>query len=369
MDHHCHLLRRGPAGLDPNEFRACFTEARDPRILSDHVPNTPLYRLLLRRLAPVFGCQPTEAAILTARRMLEPGRYARELMELSGTGLMLVDTGFAGDDTLTLQEQQAVVPIPQREVVRVETLAEELVALYRRPEDWLDAVRTGLTEAVRRGAVAVKTIVAYRASLRLRWPDHDLVRTEYAALRQTLRATGTRVRPRLSGDPLCHALVFVAAEECTRLGVPLQVHCGIGDTDTDLAEGSPLGLRPLLVHERFQQLRIVLLHCYPYHREAAYLCSVYGGVFMDLSLGVWLAASDGARAMREVVGLCPWTKLLYATDASRLPEVYVIAAELHRDALAEAFGELVTRQLLTMDEALAAGKQVLAGNARRLYRV
>jgi len=369
VDHHCHLLRRGPGGLDPKEFRACFTEARDPRILADHVINTPLYRLLLRRLAPVFGCPPDEAAILTARRMLEPGQYARELMELSGTGLMLLDTGFAGDDTLTFQEQQSVVPIPQREVVRVETLAEDLVALYRRPEDWLDAVRTGLTEAVRRGAVAVKTIVAYRASLRLRWPDHDLVRAEYAVLRQAMRTSGRQDRPRLTGDPLCHSLVFVAAEECARLGVPLQVHCGIGDTDTDLAEGSPLGLRPLLVHERFDELRMVLLHCYPYHREAAYLCSVFGGVYMDLSLGVWMAASDGARAMREVVGLCPWTKLLYATDASRLPEVYVIAAELHRDALAEAFGDLVTRQLLTMDEALAAGRLVLAGNARKLYRV
>jgi hypothetical protein len=369
VDHHCHLLRRGPAGLEPNEFRACFTESRDARVLADHVPNTPLYRLLLRRLAPVFGCPPDEAAILTARRMLEPARYARELIELSGTGMMLLDTGFAGEDTLTFQEQQAIVPVPQREVVRVETLAEELVGQYRRPEDWLDAVRGALTEAVRRGAVGVKTIVAYRASLRLRWPDHDLVRAEYASLRQFLRASGRGSRARLTGDPLCHALVFVAAEECARLGVPLQVHCGMGDTDTDLAEGSPLGLRPLLVHERFRELRVVLLHCYPFHREAAYLCSVFGGVYMDLSLAVWMAAADGARAVREVVGLCPWTKLLYATDASRLPEVYLIAAELHRDALADAFGELVTRQLLTMDEALAAGKHVLAGNARKLYRV
>ncbi|HXM53980.1 MAG TPA: hypothetical protein VOB72_01225, partial [Candidatus Dormibacteraeota bacterium] len=88
-----------------------------------------------------------------------------------------------------------------------------------------------------------------------------------------------------------------------------------------------------------------------------------------LSLGVWLASSDGARAMREVVGLCPWSKLLYATDASRLPEVYLVAAELHRDALAEAFGELVTRQLLTLEEARDAGRQVLAANARKLYRV
>jgi predicted TIM-barrel fold metal-dependent hydrolase len=143
----------------------------------------------------------------------------------------------------------------------------------------------------------------------------------------------------------------------------------MGDTDTDLAEGSPLGLRQLLVHQRFQDLHLVLLHCYPFHREAAYLCSVFAGVFMDLSLAVWMAASDGGRAMREVVGLCPWSKLLYATDASRLPEVYLIASELHRDALAEAFADLASRSLLSMDEAVQAGRLVLAENARKLYRV
>ena len=151
--------------------------------------------------------------------------------------------------------------------------------------------------------------------------------------------------------------------------VPLQVHCGIGDADEDLGESSPVGLRPLFVDERFADLRLVLLHCYPFHREAAHLCAVHGGAYMDLSLAVWLAASDGARAMREVVGMCPWSKLLYATDASRLPEVYLVAAELHRDALAEAFGDLVARRLLTIEEAHDAGRLVLAGNAHELYRV
>src|SRR5207248_3040732 len=136
-------------------------------------------------------------------------------------------------------------------------------------------------------------------------------------------------------EPLCHALVFVAAEECVRLGVPLQVHCGLGDLDQDLGESSPLGVRQLLVHERYADLRLALLHCYPFHREAAYLCSVHPGVFMDLSLAIPLASTDGARAMREVLGLCPWSKLLYATDASRLPELYLVASQLYREALAE----------------------------------
>lgn len=365
VDHHCHPLRRWPARLEANEFRACFTEATDDRVLIDHVPQTPLYRMLLRRLAPVFGCKPTEAAILTARHMLEPARYALELLELSRTGMMLLDHGFGGADAMTVEEHRAALPIPQREVVRLETLAEGLVARHRRPEDWLDAVRGALEEAIRAGAVAVKTIVAYRASLRLRWPDHSAVRSEYAAVRRAARSG----RQRLAGDPLCHALVFVAAEECVRLRVPLQVHTGLGDLDADLADSSPLGIRALLIHPRFAGLQIALLHCYPFHREAAYLCSVHPGVFMDLSLAIPLAASDGARALREVVGLCPWTKLLYATDASRLPEMYLIAAELQREALAEAFGDLVERRWLTPEEAAGAGRRVLTENARQLYRL
>jgi hypothetical protein len=365
VDHHCHPLKRWPWRLDEAELRACFTEATDERVLKDHVPNTAVYRLALRMLGSVFGCQPTEAAIMSVRRVSEPARYARELLERSRTGTLLLDHGFGGDDALGVEEQRAALPIPQHEIVRLETLAEGLVEGHKRPEDWLDGVRAALSKAVSGGAVAVKTIVAYRASLRLRWPDPLAVKSAYAELRQRRRSAPLR----LTGDPLCHALVFVAAEECVRLRVPLQVHCGLGDLDEDLAEASPLGVRPLLVHERYADLRLALLHCYPFHREAAYLCSVHPGVYMDLSLAIPLALTDGARAMHEVLGLCPWSKLLYASDASRLPELFLVAAELHREALAEAFGQLVERQVLSFEEADEAGRDVLAGNAKRLYRL
>jgi hypothetical protein len=320
--------------------------------------------MMLRRLATVLGCKATEASVIQARRVTEPARLARELMDASLTGMMLIDPGFGDENVMTLDEHRAALSVPQREIVRLETLAESLVEGQRRAEDWLDAVREAIETAVLRGAIAVKSIAAYRSSLRLRWPDHRRVRADYEALRQSLRKDA---RPRVTGDPLCHALVFAAAEECARLNVPLQVHCGLGDTDQDLAESSPLGLRALLQHERFTDLKVALLHCYPFHREAAYLCSVHAGVHMDLSLAILLAASDGARALAEVVGLCPWSKLLYATDASRLPEVYLLAAELHREALAGAFGELVDRSMLTPEEARDAGRLVLVGNARRLY--
>jgi hypothetical protein len=90
---------------------------------------------------------------------------------------------------------------------------------------------------------------------------------------------------------------------------------------------------------------------------------------MDVSLAIPLAALDGARAMAETLGLCPWGKLLYATDASRLPEVYFVAAALHREALADAFAACMQAGILDAAEAAEAGRRVLTGNAARLYRI
>jgi predicted TIM-barrel fold metal-dependent hydrolase len=73
--------------------------------------------------------------------------------------------------------------------------------------------------------------------------------------------------------------------------------------------------------------------------------------------------------MREALGLCPTTKLLYASDASRYPEVFLVAAAAHREALAETLGELVDRGIMVTAAAVDAGRQVLAENAKRVYRL
>lgn len=366
VDHHCHPLRRPQARISPETLRSAFSETLDPRQVALHVPHTAVYRDALRRLAAELGCEATEEAVLEARARRPPEIHLRRLLERSGTGVLLLDHGHAPAGTMEPDEHRRTVRLPQRAVVRLETLGESLVPDCATPGAWLAAVRQGLRRAVsEEGAVAVKTICAYRASLRLRPPDPERLAAGYRTLRERAAAGAAR----LQGDPLCHALLLDAAREVRALDVPLQVHCGLGDPDTDLAEASPLGLRALLTGEAYRGLRLVLLHCYPYHREAAYLCAVHPDVHMDLSLAIPQAAADGDRAMREALGLCPWTKLLYATDATSLPEAYLVAAQRHRAALAGALARLVADSTLGSDEAVEVGRRVLAGNATALYRL
>src|SRR5437867_5503776 len=231
VDHHCHPLRRWPFQLTALELRSAFSEALDPELAERHVIHTAAYQDSLHRIALALGCAPTEAAILERRNAAEPKRHARQLLDRTATEVMLVDQGFSSTESFTLQDQQRATGIVQREIIRLETLAEALVKTANDPREWLAATRAALREGINRGAVGVKTICAYRASLKLQPVDTETLGAAFSALR--LRPDrGQSVR--LVGDSLCHALLFEAAQECQQLDVPLQLHCGFGDPAYDL---------------------------------------------------------------------------------------------------------------------------------------
>src|ERR1700737_3768730 len=104
------------------------------------------------------------------------------------------------------------------------------------PRECFANTRAALRAAPGRGAVGVKTICAYRASLKLEPVDTDALGVAFSSLR--LRAERGEAL-RVTGNAICHALVFEARKECQELEVPLQVHCGFGAPDEALADPPP----------------------------------------------------------------------------------------------------------------------------------
>ena len=111
-----------------------------------------------------------------------------------------------------------------------------------------------------------------------------------------------------------------------------------------------------------------MLHCYPFVRHAGYLASLYPNVHLDLSLAVTLLPHRGPDLVAEALELAPATKLLFATDASRLPEMFLLGTRWWREALARALGRLVDDDFADEPRALDWAELILAGNARRIYR-
>jgi predicted TIM-barrel fold metal-dependent hydrolase len=208
----------------------------------------------------------------------------------------------------------------------------------------LDAVRAAVAAARADGFAGLKTIAAYRGGFDLdSFPRaDDGGRLEGAAMRENL-------------------LAALEANEGTGAPLPVQVHTGFGDSDLFLPHVDPGYLKPLL--ERFRETPFVLLHCYPFVREAGWLAHVYANVFLDLSLTIPHVARP-AEAVREALELAPVSKLLYASDAARTPELYYLAATWWRQALAQVLAEE-----LESAEAEEAGRRILRGNAVSLYGV
>jgi uncharacterized protein len=312
VDHHAHGILYARPSLD--EFRGLFSESPDPRQWP-HVATGVTYRRAIRELAAFFGCEPSEEAVYEHRLDSDRDEYASALLRATNTELLFVDDGFpAPGEGTPWRELGTLTGCEARPVLRIES---------REPE----TVRDEVTTARERGFVALKTIAAYRGGL-----------------------------DRLA-EPVLAAL---EANEETGAPLPVQVHCGFGDSDLWMARADPSHLKPVL--ERFRETPFVLLHCYPFVREAGWLAHVYGNVWFDLSLTI-PHVSRPAEMMRQALELAPVSKLLYASDAARTPELYYLAAKWWREALAEVLPELLD------DDAEPAARRILRENALELYGV
>ena len=115
----------------------------------------------------------------------------------------------------------------------------------------------------------------------------DEAATAFPALKETVRRYG---QVRLSERTVLDYLLRAALEEAGAVELPVQFHVAFGDDDADLRTANPLEMRALLTDPAFRRVPFVLLHCYPYVREAGYLAALYAHVFIDVSLTVPLTA-------------------------------------------------------------------------------
>ena len=377
VDHHCHSLVAGwqRVGGGPwPAWRRCFTEATRPASLAADVPDLLGYRHFLAALAALLGGdmgpeEDLERRVVGARDKLaaaDPGGYLQSLLDDAGMAALLVDTGF-GDDVVDLSALEAAAGRPVHPIVRLETVTEQVLAAGGLPARSLAGfageVERRLAEALDHGAVAIKSVAAYRGGLRLADPSAAARRRAFAGLDRAGQAA------RFDDPVLEPFLVWRAAELAAARQVPLQFHTGFGDEDVDLPLADPSLLRPLLRDPRTQDCPVVLLHCYPFVGQGAYLAGTYPQVWMDLSLALPLAEPLATGLVREALGLCPAGKLLAASDGHSYPEMHWWGAVVWRRALDHVLGEEVGAGGLDEAAAGAMAGRVLAGNATRLYRL
>ena len=356
VDHHCHGILT--ADLDRTTFEGMMNEAVRASPLATTLFDSTLGWAVRRHCAPVLELDPLVPADVYLARRSEVGglEASRRLMSASGIGTLLVDTGL-GPDELTsmseLAELAGVAPGSAREIVRLERLAEEVLATGSR--DFPAEVEDRLRSARQGGAVGAKSIAAYRVGLGL-----PAAKPSTDELRRALEGVdAARVADRTVSGWLAHTAI--------EAGLPLQFHVGYGDADLDLLDCDPLRLTGFLRTTQERGVPVLLLHNWPYHRNAAYLAQVFDHVFMDLGLATHNTGALAGGVLRETLELVPFGKLLFSSDAYGLAELYLLGALLFRRSLETVLGELVAAGEATQDDAAHVAGMVSRENAQRAY--
>lgn len=367
LDHHCHALLRNGGPFTALAFQRFFTESSDATMRAQHVPNTVFYRWAIKELAAFLGCAPNAEAVLTARAAIAPADLAQRMFQDANITTLLLDYGFQSSENYTYQELRTHLPCRIEPILRLETLAQDLLVQHDTFAQMLDAYVVTVENARATGHIALKSIAAYRTGLQIAPAARAEAEIIFIKLKETARRAGT---VRLAHKPLNDYLLLTALDIAEQQALPVQFHTGFGDNDLVMLLANPFHMRYLFECGQYTHVPFVLLHAgYPYVRELGYLAAIYPNVWMDVGLAIPHVSLEIPAIWRQALGLTPTSKILFSTDAYSIPEIYWLAARWGRWGLAQVLGELIDLGAFTADEASDAATQMLHDNAAQLYGI
>jgi uncharacterized protein len=360
VDHHVHGVVKGP--LDRAGFEQLITESDRPVPPWMSTFDSQLGVAIRRYCAPLLGLAPHVSAgdYLAARAAMDESDLNRLFLGKAGVSDYLVDTGYLGEAVTGVDELAMLSGSRTHEVIRLESELEYVATQQSDVTAVPDALVRRLEERTA-GAVGLKSIVAYRHGF-----DFDPAEPSSAEVLTALDRWYASPEPGRVTDPvLLRWLLWTGA----RLGLPLQLHVGFGDPDLNLRTADPLLLTEWLRLVEPLGTQVVLLHCYPFHREAGYLAHAFPHVSFDLGLTTMYVGARAAAVVAEGLELAPFAKLLYSSDAFGPAELHFLGATLWRRAVTSVLGGFVQEGDWSVDDAVRVATLWGRENAVRLYKL
>jgi uncharacterized protein len=304
------------------------------------------------------------APLLGLPRHVDPQTYWDRRSQFSETELArlflpaakvsdwLVDTGI--DGVADVAEMSGLSGGRAHEVVRLEQVAEQAA---QEPGDYATAFQEILHRRAAR-AVGTKSILAYRGGF-----DGDLTEPPAAQVAEAAArwrdGGGTRLADRV--------LLRFGLHQALRLGKPLQFHVGFGDRDCDLHKTNPLYLLDFL--RQSGDTPVVLLHCYPYEREAGYLAQAFNNVYLDGGLSVNHLGARAPAFIGRLLELAPFRKILYSSDGYGPAELHYLGAALWRNGIHRVLREFVENGDWYESDAIRVVGLIANDNSARVYNL
>jgi uncharacterized protein len=352
VDHHVHGCWLAPP--DRARFENSLNEANtEPLAGFDSAFDTQLGFAVRAHCSPLLGL-PRHAdaeAYWNHRCERAESELARLFLTEAKVSDWLVDTGFSSG-VADLDALAGLSVGSAHEIVRLESVAEVAI---KATDDYAAAFARLLHERTTT-AIATKSVLAYRGGF-----DGDLSEPTPTQVAEAARRWRDRPGTRLTD----RVLLRFGLHQALRLGKPLQFHIGFGDRDCDLHRTNPLYLLDFL--RTSGDTPIMLLHCYPYEREAGYLAQAFNNVYLDGGLAInYLGARSGSFIGR-LLEMAPFRKILYSSDGFGPAELHYLGARLWRNGIYDTVQGFIDTGEWAERDAIRVVDLIAHENARRVY--
>ncbi|VEG55327.1 TIM-barrel fold metal-dependent hydrolase [Mycolicibacterium aurum] len=354
VDHHVHGCWLDTVGRA--RFENALNEANtEPLAEFDSGFDTQLGFAVRAHCAPHLGLDKHAAAddYWARRSTVAEREVAQRFLAEAQVSDWVVDTGFASG-VADLEELAGLGVGRVHEVIRLESIAEQAAAAAG---DYAAAFDDVLAEQGRT-AIGTKSVLAYRGGFVGDLSDPSPAEVAVAAERWRA-AGGTRLTDRV--------LLRFGLHRALRLGKPLQFHVGFGDRDCDLDAANPVHLLDFL--RVSGDTPVMLLHCYPYEREAGYLAQAFNNVYLDGGLSINYLGARSVAFIGRLLEMAPFRKILYSSDGFGPSELHYLGSRLWRTGIAATLQGFVDAGEWSEADAIRVVDLIAGDNARRVYQL
>ncbi|EAQ85803.1 hypothetical protein CHGG_07056 [Chaetomium globosum CBS 148.51] len=389
IDHHAHPLLK-PEALSKKPLLAITTGATGNAI--DSATTSLPHLRAVRQLASVLGCGYTWESVVAA---IEEKRL--DCLEdwtadcLFGIETILVDDGLdTEDDAHAYSWHDDYTRSKCKRIVRIETIAADIIRRIGSAceksaqtddvfddafDEWVQEFDAQIVSALEDpDVVGFKSVICYRTGLDITNEFNEMQETPAREDFKQLIANYAllnfeRLQTKSLNDLVVHRTAQLIQDSPARQKKPIQFHTGLGDNDLALSKSSPSFLQDFI--RLYPTVPIVLLHAgYPFTREMGYLATVYENVYADIGEVFPFVSQDGQeRVLRQILELCPWSKILWSTDGHLFPERYLLAVIQMREMFEAVLCGYVRNGHIGWRAAVDLVRDVLFKNANKLYHL
>jgi glutamine synthetase len=383
IDHHAHPLLK-PAALPRHPLLTIASEAQGAALSS--APHSLAHLRAVNQLSRLLDCPPTWESVSARIKEKQAADYeAWTKVCLRGIAVVLVDDGLdMATDARSYVDFDDYTPGNAKRILRIEPLVADIIEQACVEFDSaLDAFKAVTGRFIREinaalsdtEIVAFKSVICYRTGLALpRQKNVDVALQVLSNIHRQRRSPGASPFTRLDHDGLnsffCHLLAEAIREDRqAAFKKPIQFHTGLGDNDITLTTSSPSHLQDFI--RAFPAVPIVLLHAgYPFTRELGYLAAMYANVYADIGEVFPILSREGQEnVVRQILELCPHSKLLYSTDGHHFPEFFYCAVLQGREVVNTIVRDYIRKGDLSADQAVELVENIFFHNANSLYNL